>query len=130
MKNRFLSRQGMTLIEVLIALVIITIGISSLMVAMTQCLSVVRTARNREVALAIVEYVETAREQSDTGEERGIGADDVVFDKEAARGAETQIEAPKEGAAPLTAEQWIQSIDTDMGDFLRSRFLLDNAGDG
>lgn len=86
-------------------------------------------ARNREVAMAIVEYVETTREQSDTGEESGIGADDVVFDNEAARGAETQIEAPKEDAAPLTADQWIQSIDTDMGDFLRSRFLLDNAGD-
>ena len=84
--------------------------------------------RNRDVAMAIVEYVETTREQSDTGEERGIGADDVGFDNEAARGAETQIEAPKEGAAPLTAEQWIQSIDTDMGDFLRSRFLLDNEG--
>ncbi|MFA3917011.1 VWA domain-containing protein [Ruegeria hyattellae] len=87
-------------------------------------------ARNREVAMAIVEYVETTREQSDTGEESGIGADDVVFDNEAARGAETQIEAPNEDAAPLTADQWIQSIDTDMGDFLRSRFLLDNAGDG
>lgn len=87
-------------------------------------------ARNREVAMAIVEYVETTREQSDTGEERGIGADDVVFDNESARGTETQIEAPKDGAAPLTAEQWIQSIDTDMGDFLRSRFLLDNAGGG
>ena len=86
--------------------------------------------RNRDVAMAIVEYVETTREQSDTGEESGIGADDVVFDNEAARGTETQIEAPKEDAAPLTAEQWIQSIDTDMGDFLRSRFLLDNAGSG
>ena len=82
--------------------------------------------RNLEIAQAILEYVETAREQSDTGEERGIGADDVVFDNEAARGSETQIEVPTDEAAPLTAEQWIQSIDTDMGDFLRSRFLLDN----
>jgi len=87
-------------------------------------------ARNRDVALAIVEYVETTREQSDTGEESGIGADDVVFDNEAARGTESRIEASKEDVAPLTAEQWIQSIDTDMGDFLRSRFILDNAKGG
>ncbi|MGI9401002.1 MAG: hypothetical protein ACR2O0_07095, partial [Rhizobiaceae bacterium] len=86
--------------------------------------------KNRNIALAIVEYVETAREQSDTGEEAGIGADDVVFDNESGRGTDTQIEASDEQAAPLTSEQWLQSIDTDMGDFLRSRFLLDNAGGG
>lgn len=85
-------------------------------------------ARNLAVAKAIADYIETAREQSDTGEQAGIGADDVVFDNESARGAETQIEAPQEQSAPPNAEQWIQSIDTDMGDFLRSRFLLDNAG--
>ncbi|MEM7462509.1 MAG: VWA domain-containing protein, partial [Pseudomonadota bacterium] len=42
--------------------------------------------RNREITLAIIEYVESAREQSDTGEEAGIGADEVVFDNEAGRG--------------------------------------------
>ena len=82
--------------------------------------------RNLEVAKAIVEYVETAREQSDTGEESGIGADDVVFDNEAARGTETQIEAQSDDVTPLNADQWIQAIDTDMSDFLRSRFLLEN----
>ncbi len=40
----------MTLIEVLIALVILSVGVSSMMMAMSKCLSVVRTARNREVA--------------------------------------------------------------------------------
>ncbi|MEM7462630.1 MAG: VWA domain-containing protein, partial [Pseudomonadota bacterium] len=84
--------------------------------------------RNREITLAIIEYVESAREQSDTGEEAGIGADEVVFDNEAGRGADTQIEATDEQSAPLTSEQWLQSIDTNMSDFLRSRFLLDNAG--
>ncbi|WP_425046411.1 VWA domain-containing protein [Primorskyibacter sp. S87] len=84
--------------------------------------------QNLELSKAILDYVETAREQSDTGEESGIGADDVVFDNEAQRGADTQIEAPKEDAAPLNAESWITSIDTDMGDFLRSRFILENQG--
>lgn len=84
---------------------------------------------NLEIAKAIVEYVESAREQSDTGEAAGIGADDIVFDNEAERGADTTIEAAEEqGSAPLTADQWMQSIDTDMGDFLRSRFLLDTRG--
>jgi len=81
---------------------------------------------NLEIAQAILVTVEDAREASDTGEESGIGADDVVFDNEDARGTVTEIEAPQEDAAPLTAEQWMSGIDTDMGDFLRSRFLLEN----
>ena len=83
---------------------------------------------NLEITRAILTYVEDAREAGDTGEETGIGADDVVFDNEDARGADTQIQAPQEDAGPLTAEQWMSSIDTDMGDFLRSRFLLENGG--
>lgn len=81
---------------------------------------------NLEIAKAILTYVEDAREQSDTGEERGLGADDVVFDNEDARGTTTMVEAPKEDSGPLTAEQWMSSIDTDMTDFLRSRFVLEN----
>jgi len=84
-------------------------------------------ARNLEIAKHILDYIETAREQSDTGEDSGIGADDVVFDNEAQRGADTQMQVQSDkGALPLTAEQWISSIDTDMQDFLRSRFILEN----
>ena len=57
MKHTFASKRGLTLIEVLIALVIITVGVSSLMVAMSSCLGVVRTARNREVARGLVRRV-------------------------------------------------------------------------
>lgn len=85
---------------------------------------------NLEIARAILTYVEDAREASDTGEEAGLGADDVVFDNDDARGVETQIEAQEEDGAPLTAEQWMSSIDTDMGDFLHSRFLLENEARG
>jgi prepilin-type N-terminal cleavage/methylation domain-containing protein len=52
------SRKGLTLIEVLIALVIISVGISSLMLAMSRCLAVVRTARNRNVAYNLLRLVE------------------------------------------------------------------------
>ena len=81
---------------------------------------------NLEVSRAILEEVESAREQSDTGEEAGIGADDIVFDNENGRGAETTVQAQDGDAAPLSADQWISSIDTDMGDFLKSRFILEN----
>lgn len=48
------SKKGLTLVEVLIALVILSVGVSSMMVAMSRCLSVVRTARNREVARGLI----------------------------------------------------------------------------
>ena len=82
---------------------------------------------NLNVARAVLEFVETTRVQSDTGEDTGIGADEVVFDNEADRGADSSIVVPKEGAAPLTGDQWMSAIDTDMGDFLRSRFLLEHS---
>ena len=82
--------------------------------------------RNLELARYILEYVEETREQSDTGEELGIGADDVVFDNEEARGADTEIEdAPQDGPAILSADQWMATVDTDTADFLRQRFALE-----
>ncbi|MDA7963977.1 VWA domain-containing protein [Ruegeria sp.] len=87
-------------------------------------------AQNLQTAQEIVEYVEATREASDTGEEAGIGADDVVFDNEAARGAETLIEQQPTGEAPiLSTEQWMNTVDTSTGDFLRMRFQFEaNAG--
>ncbi|MGV6804531.1 MAG: VWA domain-containing protein [Ruegeria sp.] len=81
---------------------------------------------NLEVSKAILEEVESTREQSDTGEESGIGADDVVFDNETGRGTDTTRQSEAGDGAPLSADQWISSIDTDMQDFLRSRFVLEN----
>ncbi|WP_170330188.1 VWA domain-containing protein [Ruegeria arenilitoris] len=81
---------------------------------------------NLEVARAILDYVETTREQSDTGEEAGIGADDTVFDNDSGRGENTTIQAQTGDTKPLSADQWISAIDTDMQDFLRNRFLLEN----
>ncbi|WP_157018884.1 VWA domain-containing protein [Mesorhizobium xinjiangense] len=84
-------------------------------------------AENLETAKQILDYVETAREQSDTGEESGEGADDVVFDNEDARGADTQIQGADEEGGLLTAEQWMNTVDTDPGDFLRQRFAIEAA---
>ena len=58
MRNISASKKGLTLIEVLIALVILTVGVSSMMLAMSRCLSVVRTARNREVARGLLRRVD------------------------------------------------------------------------
>ncbi len=83
-------------------------------------------ARNLVIARAIVDYVERVREQSDTGEDSGIGADDIVFDNESGRGAETQISGA-DAVQPLSAEQWMRTVDTQTSDFLRTRFALEAA---
>lgn len=81
--------------------------------------------KNLELAKYILEYIETTREQSDTSEESGIGADDVVFDNESGRGTETQQQGGE--TVPETADQWMRTVDTRTGDFLKSRFALENA---
>ncbi|VGO15279.1 hypothetical protein PDESU_03861 [Pontiella desulfatans] len=58
MKKPPASKRGLTLIEVLIALIILSVGVSSMMVAMARCLSVVRTARNRDVARGLIQRVD------------------------------------------------------------------------
>jgi len=87
-----------------------------------------QAAHNLEVAREIVAYVEEARVASDTGEETGIGADDIVLDNEADRGADTMLEAPAEGGEGLlTATEWMRTVDTRTGDFLRQRFAIEAA---
>lgn len=58
MKKKPISKTGMTLIEVLIALIILSVGVSSMMVAMSRCLAVVRTARNRDVSRSLLRQVD------------------------------------------------------------------------
>ncbi|MEM8812979.1 MAG: VWA domain-containing protein [Pseudomonadota bacterium] len=85
--------------------------------------------RNLQIARAILAYVERVREQSDTGEESGIGADDVVFDNESGRGADTTVAGDGETRME-TAEEWMRTVDTRTADFLRTRFALEAAGAG
>ena len=85
--------------------------------------------QNLPIAKQIVAYVESTRAQSDTGEDTGIGADDVVFDNESGQGGETQIDVSEEEAAEghLSADQWMRTVDTRTEDFLRQRFRLEAA---
>lgn len=82
---------------------------------------------NLELSRYILDYIEKTREQSDTGEESGIGADDVVYDNEAARGTETTTNQDDKDVAPESAEQWMRTVDTQTSDFLKSRFALEAA---
>ncbi|WP_424931953.1 VWA domain-containing protein [Amaricoccus macauensis] len=85
-------------------------------------------AENLAVARQIVAYVERVQEQSDIGEQEDMGADDVRFDNEENRGEETRMEVPQQGdGTPLTADQWMMSVETQTGDFLRQRFALEAA---
>ncbi len=84
-------------------------------------------AENLKTAKEIVDYVETTREQSDTGEDRGIGADEVVFDNEENQGAETAIGEEGDSSGLLTAQQWMNLVDTRTSDFLRQRFAIEAA---
>lgn len=84
-------------------------------------------AENLKTAKEIVDYVETTREQSDTGEDSGIGADEVVFDNEEHRGAETEIGEEGDSSGLLNAQQWMNLVDTRTSDFLRQRFAIEAA---
>lgn len=86
--------------------------------------------RNLMIAQAIVTYVEDAQAQSDTGEDTGIGADDTVMDNESGQGELTMIEPETDGPGLESAEQWMRSVETDVSDFLATRFKLEAAGNG
>ncbi len=79
---------------------------------------------NLEVAKYTVEYIEGTREQSATGDQPDLGADDYAFDNEEDRGGETEIS--RESTVELqSAEKWMRSVDTETSDFLRTRFMLE-----
>ena len=88
-----------------------------------------QASENLALARYALAYLERVREQSDTGEEGGIGADEVVYDNESERGADTQI-TQESAVEALSAEKWMRSVDTDTADFLRSRFYLEESQSG
>lgn len=79
---------------------------------------------NYELAVYTLDYIERVREASDTGEESGIGADEIVYDNTSERGAEMEI-TDQSTIELESAEKWMRGVDTDTRDFLRVRFLLE-----
>ena len=80
---------------------------------------------NLELSRFVKEYIEETREQSDTGEESGIGADDTVYDNTSERGEDTVVSRESVLEAQ-TAEKWMRSVNTEARDFLNTRFALEN----
>jgi prepilin-type N-terminal cleavage/methylation domain-containing protein len=78
MKQRKIEKRGMTLIEVLVAMVILSIGVSSLMLAMSRCLGVVRTARHLDNARALFSLVEAEYPLIDKEMEEGTTSGDFA----------------------------------------------------
>lgn len=85
--------------------------------------------KNLATAEAIVALVESTQAASNTGEHSGIGADDTVFDNESGQGEEMEVEREDLDRPPagLTTEDWMRAVDTQVGDFLASRFRLEDA---
>lgn len=76
MKRSHAAKQGLTLIEVLVALIILSVGATAMMIGMARCLAVVRTARNHEVARGLIQQIDVENpiekvdldEMSDSGD--------------------------------------------------------------
>lgn len=84
---------------------------------------------NLELATYTLDYIERVREQSDTGDESELSADDYVFDNTRERGKEMEI--TRESTIELeSAEKWMRGVDTETSDFLRTRFLLEASREG
>lgn len=104
-------------------------AITSYEQAVAQAPEWVEAQENLELARYTLDYIEQTREQSDTGEKSGIGADDVVYDNTSERGDDTEV--TKESAVEAqSADKWMRSVDTETADFLRSRFLLEASREG
>lgn len=99
-------------------------GIAAFETALERQPDSVQAASNLETAKQILAYVEEAREQSDTGEDTGPGADDVVFDNKDARGQETTTRG-NASQEILSADQWMNTVDTGTSNFLRQRFAVE-----
>jgi len=84
---------------------------------------------NFALATYTLEYIERVREQSDTGDESELSADDYVFDNKKERGKEMVI--TQQSTIELeSAEKWMRGVNTKTRDFLRTRFLLEATRQG
>jgi len=76
---------------------------------------------NLALARHVLEYIEGAREQSDTGK---MGADDYRYDSTSKSGRDMVVDR-ESALAAASAEKWMRSVNTETRDFLRSRFAVE-----
>jgi Ca-activated chloride channel family protein len=79
---------------------------------------------NLEIARAIIAHLADTREQTSTGDQDDLGADDVMFDLESGEGAE-RMTTQADQLKIESAKQWMREVDTRTSDFLRTRFALE-----
>ena len=89
----------------------------------------VEARENLALAVYTLEYIERVRDQSDTGDDSEMGADDYVFDNTKERGIEVEI-TEQSTIEMESAEKWMRGVDTETSDFLRTRFLLEATREG
>ena len=89
----------------------------------------IEAVENLRLANYTLEYIERVREQSDTGDESELSADDYVFDNKKERGVEVEI-TQQSTIEMESAEKWMRGVDTETSDFLRTRFLLEATREG
>ena len=53
------NKSGLTLIEVLLAIIILSLSVTTLMIATNRCVSLIHTAKNRETAQDLLRNLET-----------------------------------------------------------------------
>jgi Ca-activated chloride channel homolog len=82
---------------------------------------------NLELARYLLDYVESAREQSGTDGE--LGADEYRYDASAERGERAVID-DRSGIREQSAEKWMRSVDTQTSEFLTTRFALEASRSG
>ena len=58
-KIKYKKSLGLSLVEVLLSIVILSIGISALMIATNRCLVVLKRAQNRDIAYNLIRQIDT-----------------------------------------------------------------------
>lgn len=83
-------------------------------------------ADNLDLARYVTDYIERARESSDTGDESELSADGYEFDNRNNKGEQMTItnQSVMEAAS---AEKWMRSVNTETRDYLQMRFSLESA---
>ena len=58
-KNKYKKSSGLSLVEVLLSIVILSVSISALMIATNKCLVVLKRAQNRDIAYNLIRQIDT-----------------------------------------------------------------------
>lgn len=77
-------------------------------------------SRNLTVTQAIIAYLGEARQEGGTE----VGADEFRFDNTSNKGLNTVIQQ-KDQLKMESADQWMRTVDTRPGDFLRTKFAIE-----